>query len=133
MKRFLVIFTVFAFAASNAFAASSGSENLNTLGRRAGVVGKAAVAGAAGGLVVGLASQAFKRKAKNIFVCGSLGLYVGIAIGIYLVSAPRGSTPYEGPDTYEDYGSEEGSLKEKPRALVVQSPAIEVPVVSVNF
>lgn len=139
MKRFLVFAMILAFVNGSAFAAapantaSSGNDNLNILGRRAGVVGKSAVAGAAGGLIVGLASQAFKRETKNIFLCGSLGLYVGIAVGIYLVSAPRGSTPYEGPDTYEDYGTDSGQLEQKPQPLVMKPVTVEVPVVSLNF
>lgn len=80
------------------------SDSLTIAGKRAKVVGKAAMYGAGGGLVVGVASQVFKKKAKNIFVFGSLGLYAGILLGIYVVSSPQGPAPYEGPDTYEDYG-----------------------------
>jgi hypothetical protein len=80
------------------------SETLNVAGKKAKVVGKAAIFGAAGGLIVGAASQVFKRKAKNIFVFGSLGLYSGILLGIYVISSHSGPAPYEGPDTYEDYG-----------------------------
>jgi hypothetical protein len=73
-------------------------------GKRGKVVGKAALYGFGGGLVVGVASQAFKKKTKNIFLFGSLGLYAGIALGIYVITTSRGPAPYEGPDTYEDYG-----------------------------
>lgn len=79
-------------------------ESLTMAGKRAKVVAKAALYGTGGGLVVGLASQVFRRKTKNIFVFGSLGLYAGIILGLYVVSTSRGPTPYEGPDTYEDYG-----------------------------
>jgi hypothetical protein len=80
------------------------SETLNLAGKKAKVVGKAAIYGAGGGLIVGMASQVFKKKAKNIFVFGSLGLYAGILLGVYVISTHSGPAPYEGPDTYEDYG-----------------------------
>jgi hypothetical protein len=57
-----------------------------------------------GGLVIGLASQVVKKRTKNIFVAGSLGMYAGIATGLYLIfSAGSGVKEYEGPDTYEDF------------------------------
>ena len=131
MKLFFISLTLIAFfTTSQGFAAN---ESLNVAGKRAGIIGKSAVAGAAGGMVVGVASQAFKRKTKNIFLFGSLGLYAGIAMGLYIISAPRGSTPYEGPDTYEDYGSYESSLKRQRPDLLADSLTVEVPVVSVNF
>lgn len=74
--------------------------------RKAIIVGKAALYGLGGGLVVGLASQVFKKRTKNIFVGGSLGMYAGILTGVYLVMSAGGkddSTDYEGPDTYEDF------------------------------
>ena len=80
------------------------SEYLSIAGKRAKVVGKAALFGTGGGLVVGVASQVFKKNAKNIFVFGSLGLYAGILLGVYVISSSRGPAPWEGPDTYEDYG-----------------------------
>ena len=86
------------------------SETLTVAGKKTVIVAKAAGFGLGGGLVIGLASQVFKKKTKNIFMFGSLGMYAGIGLGLYVVSAPRGATPYEGPDTYEDYGDYQGSL-----------------------
>jgi hypothetical protein len=86
------------------FNALANSESLNIAGKRAVVVAKAAAYGAGGGLVIGVASQVFKKKVKNIFVFGSLGLYAGIISGIYVISSSSGPAPYDGPDTYEDYG-----------------------------
>lgn len=102
MKRFLSLFIVLSMLMP--MMASAESEPLNIAGKRAKLVGKAAAYGAGGGLVVGLASQVFKKKAKNIFLFGSLGLYAGILVGIYVVSTTRGPSNYDGPDTYEDYG-----------------------------
>jgi hypothetical protein len=102
VKRTLSLLLVFSFLFS--YAAHAESESLNLTGKRALIVGKAALYGAGGGLVVGLASQVFKKKGKNIFLFGSLGMYAGIILGIYVISSSRGPAPYEGPDTYEDYG-----------------------------
>lgn len=66
--------------------------------------------GAAGGLVVGLASQAFHRSTRGIFMFGSLGLYAGIAVGLYAITAAKSGTPYEGPDTYDDYIGKQDKL-----------------------
>lgn len=70
------------------------------------MVAKSALYGFGGGLVVGVASQVFHKKAKNIFMFGSLGLYAGILLGIYVISTSSEPRPYEGPDTYEDYSSQ---------------------------
>lgn len=102
MKRFVALLLLTAFLLPSVGRAET--PGLNIAGKRAKVVGKAALYGFGGGLVVGVASQAFKKKEKNIFLFGSLGLYAGIALGIYIVATSRGPTPYEGPDTYEDYG-----------------------------
>lgn len=105
MKRFLSLLIVLALVVPSAsFAADAGSGSLTTTGKRAKLVGKAALYGFGGGLVVGVASQAFKKKTKNVFLFGSLGLYAGIAMGIYVISTSKPAAPYEGPDTYEDFG-----------------------------
>jgi|GEM_PF-4648996 len=83
-------------------------DSLNLTGKRVKVVAKSAGYGMVGGLVVGLASQVFQRKTKNIFMFGSLGLYAGILLGIYVVSTSGGPSPYEGPDTYEDFSLSKG-------------------------
>ena len=80
------------------------SKAASVLARKSIVVGKAALYGLGAGLVIGLASQVFKKRAKNIFVGGSLGLYAGIATGAYLIwSASRNAKGYEGPDTYDEF------------------------------
>ena len=72
--------------------------------RKAIVVGKTALYGLAGGFVVGLASQVVNKRTKNIFLGGSLGLYAGIGVGLYIVlSSGRTNPNYEGPDTYEEF------------------------------
>lgn len=112
------------------------AESLSRLGKKSVVVGKGAVYGAAGGLVVGLASQAFKKKTRNIFMFGSLGMYAGIIMGIYAVSSARGSTPYEGPDTYDDYMGKQDLLKparEQELALASQPEDTRVSLFSVSF
>lgn len=83
-------------------------DSLNLTGKRVKVVAKSAGYGLVGGLVVGLASQVFERKTKNIFMFGSLGLYAGILLGVYVVSTSSGPTTYEGPDTYEDFSMAKG-------------------------
>jgi hypothetical protein len=121
---------------SRAFAASEG---LTATGKRAKVVGKAALYGTGGGLVVGLASQVFKRKTKNIFVFGSLGLYAGIILGIYVVSTSSEPTPYEGPDTYEDYGDFSRLKPENKMGhtfsdlALAQKPSVQVNFLNLNF
>ena len=96
---FLLVGTLFL-----ALPAARAEENMSVAGKRAKIVAKSAVYGFGGGLVVGLASQVFKRKTKNIFLFGSLGLYAGIILGIYVVSSSSGPAPYEAPDTYDDFG-----------------------------
>lgn len=92
-------------------------------GRKALVVGRAALYGLGGGLVVGLASQVFKKRVKNIFVGGSLGMYAGIITGVYLV-ATAGSNPkeYEGPDTYEDFSGWDSMRAPKTDSLQAFTP-----------
>lgn len=105
MRKILSLLIAIALVLPSAsFAADSGSGSLTTTGKRAKLVGKSALYGFGGGLVVGVASQAFKKKTKNVFLFGSLGLYAGIALGIYVISTSKPSAPYEGPDTYEDFG-----------------------------
>ncbi len=106
MKRFLSAMLastmLFLCTVPAARAADDGS-TLSVSGKRAKIVAKSAVYGFGGGLVVGLASQVFKKKAKNIFLFGSLGLYAGIILGIYVISTSSNPAPYQGPDTYEDF------------------------------
>ena len=84
--------------------------------RKAVIVGKAALYGLGGGLVVGLASQVVHKRAKNIFVGGSLGMYAGIITGLYLVlSAGTDTREYEGPDTYEDFSGWDSQIVPPPR------------------
>lgn len=72
--------------------------------RKALVIGKAAAYGLGAGLVVGLASQVINSNTKNIFLGGSLGMYAGIGLGLYLLmTAPTADEGYEGPDTYDDF------------------------------
>ena len=92
-------------------APAQAEDSLNTTAKRGKIVVKSALYGFGGGLVVGLASQVFKRKTKNIFLFGSLGLYAGIILGVYVVSTSSGPAPYEGPDTYEDFSA---NFKESP-------------------
>lgn len=138
MKRFLSLFLVLSLCLP--MMAQAASESLDIAGKRAALVGKAAVYGAGGGLVVGLASQVFKKKTKNIFLFGSLGLYAGILVGIYVISSSRGPSTYEGPDTYEDYG--DFSLRSKaPTASgmlaqevkFVQGESAQMPLIHFKF
>ncbi len=104
--------------------------------KRVVVVTKSALYGLGGGLIVGLASQVFERKTKNIFMFGSLGMYAGILLGIYVVSTSSGPRPYEGPDTYEDF-----SLNKKgiPGTLAYKMqdsravPDLELNLLSIEF
>lgn len=89
--------------AAGANNSSPGDESLNITGKRFRIVGRSALYGFGGGLVVGLASQVFKKKPKNILLFGSLGLYAGIILGVYVISTSSAPAPYEGPDTYDDF------------------------------
>ncbi len=94
--------------------------------------------GAGGGLVVGLASQVFKKKTKNIFMFGSLGMYAGILLGVYIVSTSRTPTPYEGPDTYEDYGDFSLRSRILPESQLLaksvsSDPALSLSLLDVSF
>lgn len=102
---FILIAAIFVTSQVSAFAAppAPAAEPQSVGTKRAKVVAKAAIFGFGGGLVVGLASQVFKKKPKNIFLFGSLGMYAGILLGIYVISTTRTPSPYEGPDTYEDF------------------------------
>ena len=122
-------------------ASSGGSASV----KRAKIVVKSAVYGFGGGLVVGLASQVFKKKAKNIFMFGSLGMYAGILLGVYIISTSKAPAPYEGPDTYEDFSQNTiikpinpattiGSQIAAQRDLTgPTSPALRLNLLSVNF
>ena len=127
-KRRLSLVLVFAFLV---FPFRAGAEDsLNVTGKRIKVVAKSAGYGLVGGLVVGLASQVFQKKTKNIFMFGSLGLYAGILLGIYVVSTSGGPTPYEGPDTYEDFSMSKGV----PGTLAYKRDEAKVaPELQVNF
>jgi hypothetical protein len=105
MKQILSVFlaiSLLLLSLPSAQAADQDPPPSKTL-RQAKVVGKAALYGWGGGLVVGLASQVFQRNAKNVFLFGSLGMYAGILLGIYVISTSPGPAPYEGPDTYDDF------------------------------
>jgi hypothetical protein len=118
-------------------AEAQASETMNVTGKRVKVVAKSAVYGLGGGLVVGLASQVFQRKTKNIFMFGSLGMYAGIILGIYVVSTSSGPRPYEGPDTYEDFSK--APINGTPGTLAYShgagfsAPDIEVNFLSIEF
>jgi hypothetical protein len=126
LRKILSTLLVAAILGSTPLAASAESQSLNIAGKRAKVVAKSALYGFGGGLVVGLATQVFKKKTRNIFICGSLGMYAGIALGIYVISTSRGPTPYEGPDTYEDY-SEKKDLTLPNSDLLAQKGAEAFP------
>lgn len=135
--RVLSVFFLAAFVFTVTSPARAEADSLSITGKRAKIVGKSAVYGFGGGLVVGLASQAFKRKTKNIFMFGSIGLYAGIVLGIYIISTSSGPAPYEGPDTYEDFGWKDGSS----RAVLARSEgrdtrragAMEMRLVNLEF
>lgn len=103
MKRFLSAILASVMLFLTVAPAARADDSLNTTGKRMKIVARSAIYGFGGGLVVGLASQVFKKKAKNIFLFGSLGLYAGIFIGIYVLTTSAGPAPYEGPDTYDDF------------------------------
>lgn len=120
----------------SAFGAGPAGEGTSVNTKRALLVGKSAAYGFGGGLVVGLASQVFKRETKNIFLFGSLGLYAGILLGVYIISSSRGPMPYDGPDTYEDYG--DFSLRSRPErsapGMVARTePSVGFNIVNVSF
>jgi hypothetical protein len=92
-----------------ATASAPGDENLNIAGKRARIVARSAIYGFGGGLVVGVASQVFKKKSKNILLFGSLGLYAGILLGVYVITTSSTPPPYEGPDTYDDFSLNQGA------------------------
>jgi hypothetical protein len=97
--------------AKPAAAATDKGEDLNIAGKRARIVGRSALYGFGGGLVVGLASQVFKQKPKNILLFGSVGLYAGIALGVFVISTSSTPAPYEGPDTYDDFSQNQQRSK----------------------
>ena len=114
---------------------SAGSEALNTAGKKGKIIAKSALYGFGGGLVVGLASQVFKRETKNIFLFGSLGLYAGIALGLYVISSNTGPRPYEGPDTYEDFSQLAPEKKASESLLLAEKPknSLELKMVNLSF
>lgn len=126
---FLVVLSLLALPAQKAQAAS---ETLTVAGKKTMLVAKAGLFGLGGGLVIGLASQVFKNKPKNIFLAGSLGMYAGIAMGLYIISSSGGNATYEGPDTYEDY---QGRLTPETKfvAQAKESPVVDLRVVSLSF
>lgn len=106
------------------FSAPIQSNAASVLARKSLVVGKAALYGFGAGLVVGLASQVIKKRTKNIFIGGSLGLYAGIATGLYLIwSASEDVKGYEGPDTYDEFQGWDSMILDLPSDMV-RVPAI---------
>lgn len=106
------------------FAAPTTSNAASVLARKSLVVGKAALYGFGGGLIVGLASQVIKKNSKNIFVGGSLGLYAGILTGLYLIWAASDDVKgYEGPDTYDEFQGWDSMILDLPSDMA-QVPAI---------
>ena len=101
--------------------------------RKAIVVGKAALYGLGGGLVIGLASQVISKNTRNIFIGGSLGMYAGIATGLYLVlTAGSGPKEYEGPDTCEDFSGWD-SHNWNPSPATLQAKLPPKPELEINF
>lgn len=120
--------------------AAATEESTSVGAKKAKIVAKSALYGFGGGLVVGLASQVFKRKTKNVFLFGSLGLYAGIILGVYVITSSHGPAPYEGPDTYEDYSSQReqdlfGPLaaSRAERGLLTAKPELKMNLVSLEF
>ena len=85
--------------------------------KRGTLVAKTALYGLGGGLIVGVATQVVKRSTRTIFLCGSLGLYAGIIMGVYVLSSSRSPHPYEGPDTYNDGDYSQNLSPEKTETL----------------
>lgn len=139
MKAFFstILIAALVLTAPLSASAAEGGDSLTIAGKRAKLVAKSALYGFAGGLVVGLASQVVKKKTRNIFIGGSLGLYAGIALGIYVISTSRGPAPYEGPDTYDDYGDYKGQRETIPTAelMAKKEPqqGLQLSVLNVNF
>lgn len=134
MKRFLSLVLVAAILVLPAVAHAE--DSLSITGKRVKVVAKSAGFGLVGGLVVGLASQVFKKKTQNIFMFGSLGLYAGILLGIYVVTSAPGPTKYEGPDTYEDFSLAKGipgTLAYNKQQSSVSPTELKVNFLSVEF
>ena len=133
MRKFLSLLMVAAMLSFSSGAARAAEES-NIAAKRTKIVVKSALYGFGGGLVVGLASQVFKRKTKNIFMFGSLGMYAGVLLGIYVISTSSSPQPYEGPDTYEDFSSQRESLL-GPLAKVdtPRAPELKMNLVSVEF
>ena len=71
-QRLFSIILIFAFLIPSVSRAES--DSLTITGKRAKIIGKAAMYGAGGGLVVGLASQVFKKKTKNISISSWVNL-----------------------------------------------------------
>lgn len=95
----------FIFFSSNIFAVSNSFESQTTelkVDPRVKIVTMTAAYGAVGGAIVGLASNAFGAKPRNISIGASLGLYAGIGIGLFIVFSPK--TYHEKPSD-EDYDS----------------------------
>ena len=123
------------YAAGAAAAPASSQSSANT--KKAVIVAKSALFGLGGGLVVGVASQVFKKNTKNIFLAGSLGMYAGIALGIFIIST-NSSPRYDGPDTYkdlEDFQSGSLSKPEKTNTIgtIEKKAPIQVALFSTNF
>ena len=124
-KRYLSLFLIVCFFTTTNRAFAAADNSLSKVGKGGIVVAKSAAYGVAGGLVVGLASQVFKKKTKNIFLFGSLGMYAGILLGIYVLSTASGPRTYEGPDTYDDFSRAPLLLPEENLALMKTSSGLE--------
>ena len=123
------IFSVFL---AIAFLLPQAAEARDATVRKGLIVGKAALYGLAGGLVIGLASQVITTRTKNIFIGGSIGMYAGILTGLYLVmTAGSSAKEYEGPDTYEDFSGWDSRLYTPPRET--KQAALERDKTQFNF
>ena len=137
MKSVCSFFLIVSLLVCSGPAFAGSDSTLTTTGKKVRIVAKSAAYGLGGGLIVGLASQAFKSKSKNIFLAGSLGLYAGIAIGLIVVTGTH-STRYDGPDTYKDLEDfQNGSLTtpEKIKSVGQEPPPpkMQLSLFSANF
>jgi predicted permease len=117
LQDFLIIISIFSILSI------APVEEAKALDPRVKAVGTMAVYGTAGGLLLGVASYAFNSPGRSWAVGASVGLYLGIIFGGYVVGShyyknykdqnPSYEEDYY-PDTnsspYEDGGGEEGDI-----------------------
>lgn len=111
--RIRIVFLMCVALASGGLAPSSAQ----AMGRNTKTLFKMGAYGVVGGTVLGLATYPFTHKARNIFIGSSIGLYLGLAMGLfYIANDYNVEEPFPGQERTEFRAPEPASFGSLARA-----------------